>query len=209
MAIQRRCGRERQADDRAVPARHLHRRHRLPAGLRAAGLRVDRAAVDLPHRPGPGARRLLGRPAVAAGAERAAEPPRLVRDAGPARRAGRLHHRQRRCSPSCYASLSTGRLPGLGLALSVLRRLRDQRGGAVRAPAAGGRPTNTSACSTSASWSPPTCVELVRSQGSNLVIGAFAALASYALFHLVTVFPLSWITLYSHAVDHRVPRASR
>ena len=39
--------------------------------------------------------------------------------------------------------------------------------------------------------------EMVGSQGRNLVIGAMAALASYALFHLVTVFPLSWITLYS------------
>ena len=29
------------------------------------------------------------------------------------------------------------------------------------------------------------------------VLGAFAALASYALFHLVTVFPLSWISLQS------------
>jgi MFS family permease len=38
---------------------------------------------------------------------------------------------------------------------------------------------------------------LVRSQGRNLLIGALAALASYALFHLVTVFPLSWISLYS------------
>jgi len=38
--------------------------------------------------------------------------------------------------------------------------------------------------------------ELVRSQGSNIVIGALAALASYALFHLVTVFPLSWMQLY-------------
>lgn len=38
--------------------------------------------------------------------------------------------------------------------------------------------------------------ELVRSQGTNVVIGALAALASYALFHLVTVFPLSWIQLY-------------
>lgn len=38
--------------------------------------------------------------------------------------------------------------------------------------------------------------ELVRDQGSNIVIGAMAALASYALFHLVTVFPLSWIQLY-------------
>ncbi|QNA89124.1 MHS family MFS transporter [Massilia sp. Dwa41.01b] len=38
--------------------------------------------------------------------------------------------------------------------------------------------------------------ELVRNQGSNIVIGALAALASYALFHLVTVFPLSWMQLY-------------
>ena len=39
--------------------------------------------------------------------------------------------------------------------------------------------------------------EIIKARGSNLFIGAFAALASYALFHLVTVFPLSWITLYS------------
>jgi MFS family permease len=38
---------------------------------------------------------------------------------------------------------------------------------------------------------------MTRSQGRNLLIGALAALASYALFHLVTVFPLSWISLYS------------
>lgn len=39
--------------------------------------------------------------------------------------------------------------------------------------------------------------ELIRSQGLNVLVGAFGALASYALFHLVTVFPLSWILLYS------------
>ncbi|MDB5775258.1 MAG: permease [Herbaspirillum sp.] len=44
---------------------------------------------------------------------------------------------------------------------------------------------------------PVSVSELTRSQGGNLIIGAMAALASYALFHLVTVFPLSWITLYS------------
>ncbi|MEJ1167634.1 MULTISPECIES: MFS transporter [Variovorax] len=44
---------------------------------------------------------------------------------------------------------------------------------------------------------PTSVLELTRSQGANLLIGAFAALASYALFHLITVFPLSWITLYS------------
>lgn len=38
--------------------------------------------------------------------------------------------------------------------------------------------------------------ELLPAQGHNIVIGAFAGLASYALFHLVTVFPLSWIALY-------------
>jgi len=40
--------------------------------------------------------------------------------------------------------------------------------------------------------------ELVKSQWFTLIVGAFAALASYALFHLITVFPLSWITLYSN-----------
>lgn len=44
---------------------------------------------------------------------------------------------------------------------------------------------------------PASVAELVGSQGTNLVVGAFAALASFALFHLVTIFPLSWITLYS------------
>jgi len=39
--------------------------------------------------------------------------------------------------------------------------------------------------------------DVVREKGSTLVIGAFAALASYALFHLITVFPLSWIRLYT------------
>jgi MFS family permease len=44
---------------------------------------------------------------------------------------------------------------------------------------------------------PTDIVDMVRSQGRNLIVGAFAGLASYALFHLVTVFPLSWIALYS------------
>jgi MFS family permease len=39
--------------------------------------------------------------------------------------------------------------------------------------------------------------ELLVSQGYNVILGAFGALASYALFHVVTVFPLSWILLYS------------
>jgi len=44
---------------------------------------------------------------------------------------------------------------------------------------------------------PTSVVELARTQWFTLIVGAFAALASYALFHLITVFPLSWIRLYS------------
>ena len=40
-------------------------------------------------------------------------------------------------------------------------------------------------------------IEILRTQGYNIFIGAFATLASYALFHLVTIFPLSWIVLQS------------
>ncbi len=45
---------------------------------------------------------------------------------------------------------------------------------------------------------PTTVGELLTSQGYNVILGAFGALASYALFHVVTVFPLSWIMLFSN-----------
>lgn len=35
----------------------------------------------------------------------------------------------------------------------------------------------------------------VRIEGRSILIGAFAPLASFALFHMVTVFPLSWVVL--------------
>ena len=38
---------------------------------------------------------------------------------------------------------------------------------------------------------------LVRSQGRNIALGAFAPLASYAMFHLVTIFALSWALLFT------------
>jgi MFS family permease len=43
--------------------------------------------------------------------------------------------------------------------------------------------------------SPP--LRTARSQAGNIVLGAFAPLASFALFHLVTVFPLSWVFLFT------------
>lgn len=39
--------------------------------------------------------------------------------------------------------------------------------------------------------------ELVRTQGKAIALGAFAPLASYALFHLVTIFALSWALLFT------------
>ncbi|MFQ8431745.1 MFS transporter [Amaricoccus sp. W119] len=37
--------------------------------------------------------------------------------------------------------------------------------------------------------------ETIRAEGTNILIGAFTPLATFALFHLVTVFPLSWVYL--------------
>jgi MFS family permease len=39
--------------------------------------------------------------------------------------------------------------------------------------------------------------ETLRKEGFHVIIGAFAPLASFALFHMVTVFPLSWVFLYT------------
>ena len=49
---------------------------------------------------------------------------------------------------------------------------------------------------------PVSAAQVARNEGGNVLIGAFAALASFALFHVATVFPLSWITLYS---DQTIP----
>ncbi|WP_425453102.1 MFS transporter [Bosea caraganae] len=39
--------------------------------------------------------------------------------------------------------------------------------------------------------------ETLRAEGRYVVIGAFAPLASFAMFHMVTVFPLSWVFLFT------------
>ena len=46
---------------------------------------------------------------------------------------------------------------------------------------------------------PARIASLLRSEGGNVVIGAFAPLATFAMFHLVTVFPLSWVILHDPA----------
>lgn len=44
---------------------------------------------------------------------------------------------------------------------------------------------------------PSRVVDTLKSDWRNIVIGAFAPLASFALFHMVTVFPLSWVVLFT------------
>ncbi|MEI4471691.1 MFS transporter [Frigidibacter sp. MR17.24] len=39
--------------------------------------------------------------------------------------------------------------------------------------------------------------ETIAKEGSTIIAGAFVPLASFALFHMVTVFPLSWVYLYT------------
>ncbi|MCD2323026.1 MFS transporter [Sphingomonas sp. IC-56] len=43
---------------------------------------------------------------------------------------------------------------------------------------------------------------LMREEGRTVILGAFAPLASFALFHLVTVFPLSWVVLAGESPTH-------
>lgn len=45
---------------------------------------------------------------------------------------------------------------------------------------------------------PQRIVETVRMEGKGILAGAFAPLATFALFHMVTVFPLSWVFLFTN-----------
>ncbi len=40
-------------------------------------------------------------------------------------------------------------------------------------------------------------IETIEAEGRNILIGVFAPLASFAMFHMVTVFPLSWVMLFT------------
>ena len=50
---------------------------------------------------------------------------------------------------------------------------------------------------------PVSVTDTLRKEGSTIVIGAFAPLASFALFHMVTVFPLSWVFLFTDEAPTR------
>src|SRR5690606_17338151 len=44
---------------------------------------------------------------------------------------------------------------------------------------------------------PQPVLRTLRAEGGNVVVGTFAPLASLALFHMVTVFPLSWVFIFT------------
>jgi hypothetical protein len=185
-----------QADHRAVPARRLDHGDGLPARL------YDRIGA------------LVGDPArrcsVSARASRWAAPGTACR------RCSRSTPRQNRRGwyamiPQLGAPLGlivasalfafflstlSRRLPRLGLALSLLRRLRDQRGRAVRA-APHRRDAEFERLFESRELQPSRVIATVRSAMAHDRLGAFAPLASFALFHMVTVFPLSWVFLFT------------
>jgi len=50
---------------------------------------------------------------------------------------------------------------------------------------------------------PAPLLETVRSEWKTIVIGTFAPLASFAMFHMVTVYPLSWVFLFTEETPVR------
>jgi MFS family permease len=151
-------------------------------------------AGDPAHRPGPGAGRYLGRSAFAAGHVGAAEQARLVFD-----------------------DRSAGAPLGFIIAAALFAYLYSSLTAdefmsyGWRYPSAWPLPSTWWRCLPACAWlwaspialqerelEPISVTSLMANEGRNVMIGAFAALASFALFHLVTVFPLSWISMYSN-----------
>ena len=69
--------------------------------------------------------------------------------------------------------------------VALFSRLAACRHRRVRSPSGAGR------------LEPSPIIPLIRNHAPELLVGALIPLASFALFHLVTVFPISWITLFT------------
>ena len=50
---------------------------------------------------------------------------------------------------------------------------------------------------------PEPVIPMLRAEGRLVLIGAFAPLASFALFHMVTLFPLTWVALFTRQTPQR------
>lgn len=50
---------------------------------------------------------------------------------------------------------------------------------------------------------PASVLDTVRSEWRTIALGSFAPMASFAMFHMVTVFPLSWVFLFTREIPAR------
>ncbi len=164
-----------------LPPLRIHRHHlRLPAGGFA-----DHA--------GPRAGRRLGRPRLAARAQRPQGAARLVRHDPAARRAGRLHGGQRPVlvlprEPRPEDFIDWGwRFPFYcAFTINVVALFARLRLVAT---------DEFARMMDSDRLQPVPVLELFRFHLKDVLLGAFVPLAAFALFHLVTIFPIAWLAL--------------
>ncbi len=84
----------------------------------------------------------------------------------------------------------------LGLALPLLRRLGTECSGSFARLRMIVTP-EFQAMLAQHELEPKPMFEMLRTQARVVITGAFVPLASFALFHIVTVFPISWVVLHS------------
>ena len=140
----------------------------------------------------------MGRARLAARAQCAGRPARLVRDDPTTRRTDRPH-RSQRLFAYFVGTLSAADFLDWGwrypffvaFAINVVALFARLR--IVTTP-------EYKRLFESRDLQPAPVLQTVRQEGRSIVIGAFAPLASFALFHMVTVFPLSWIFLFTREV---------
>ncbi len=128
----------------------------------------------------------MGRTCFASRPSRAGEAPRLVCDASAARAADRLHHRKLASSPSSTSTCRrrTSRL-GWRYPFFVAFTINVV---ALFAPSAAHRDRGYAELYESRDLTPVSVAEVLNTQGTAVLVGAFVPLASFALFHLVTIF---------------------
>ena len=162
------------------------------------------AAGAVPVGAGRGAGRHLGRAAVAARAQCAQGKARLVCDgpaarraAGPDRRGGAVRLFPGDPVARGFPRAGAGAIPSSSCWRST--SWRCSRGcGWSRRPSSSG-------CSRAATSSPRRRSRRCSREWRTILLGALAPLASFALFHLVTVFPLSWVTLFTRRSAAALP----
>ena len=177
-------------------------------GYETLGARAIWLLALFPAGAGLRAGRHLGWPGLAAGAQRAREPARLVCDdpatwraAGPDRGEPAVRVPSPHRCPSPISLNGAGAIRSSSPSRST--SLPCSRGCAWwRRPSSGG-------CTNRAIFRPRRWLETVSREWRTVAIGVFAPLASFALFHMVTVFPLSLGTAVHARTADQLPADRR